>query len=188
MAAIDEIRRGDRERFVAGDRGRFTAGERGRFAAGARGRDPERAARRTLRDQVARLERELGAIVTAAYPRLDPGPSLPALAGPRVLSLGDLERIRDALAARVGDLRAAAAEQAVRQAAAQVELERMLADPPAHKWRRLSNSDLGRPGCTTYHVRPRTGLLGMLMGWWEVKVSGGCPLAARNPRGTRSRS
>jgi hypothetical protein len=51
----------------------------------------------------------------------------------------------------------------------------MLADPPAHKWRRLSNADLGRPGCTTYHVRPKAGVLGMLMGWWEVKVSGGCP-------------
>ena len=45
----------------------------------------------------------------------------------------------------------------------------MLADPPAHKWLRLSNADLGLPGCTTYHVRPRAGLLGMLMGWWQVK-------------------
>ena len=33
----------------------------------------------------------------------------------------------------------------------------MLADPPAHKWKRLTNADLGRPGCTTYHVRPRAG-------------------------------
>ena len=51
----------------------------------------------------------------------------------------------------------------------------MLADPPAHKWERISNEDLGRPGCTTYHVRPKAGLLGMLMGWWQVVVSGGCP-------------
>jgi hypothetical protein len=51
----------------------------------------------------------------------------------------------------------------------------MLADPPAHKWKRISNADLGRPGCTTYHVRPRAGVLGMLMGWWQVVVSGGCP-------------
>ncbi len=70
------------------------------------------------------------------------------------------------------------------------DLERMLADPPAHRWRRIANADLGLPGCTTYHVRPRAGLLGMLMGWWEVKVSGGCPLpspSARGRRGTRSR-
>ena len=70
---------------------------------------------------------------------------------------------------------AAAGEQEERQAVAAAELERMLADPPAHKWRRLTNADLGRPGCTTYHVRPRAGLLGMLMGWWQVKISGGCP-------------
>jgi hypothetical protein len=136
----------------------------------------ERAARRTLSGQIARLEREVAAVVSATYPRLDPGPPLPSLAGPRLLSLGELERRRDALAARTAHLRAAAAEQAARQAAAQDELERMLADPPAHRWRRLSNADLGRPGCTTYHVRPRAGLLGMLMGWWQVKVSGGCPL------------
>jgi hypothetical protein len=137
----------------------------------------ERAARASLRDQIARLDRELATIVTATLPRLDPGPPGPSLAGPRVLGLGDLERERDRLVERVGTLRAAAAGQAARQHVAHEELERMLADPPAHKWRRLRNADLGRPGCTTYHVRPRAGLLGMLMGWWQVKVSGGCPLA-----------
>jgi hypothetical protein len=135
----------------------------------------ERAARRSLREQIGRLEREAAAVVIAGFPGLDPGSPLQPPGGPRLLALGDLERVRDALAARVGELRAAAAEQAARHAAAERELERMLADPPAHKWRRLSNRDLGRPGCTTYHVRPRAGLLGMLMGWWEVKVSGGCP-------------
>jgi hypothetical protein len=141
-------------------------------------RGGEPAARRTLRAQIARLERELGAVVTASYPWLDPGPPLPSLAGPRLLSLGELERVRDALAARVGDLATAAAAQAARQEDARRELERMLAEPPAHKWRRLTSADLGLPGCTTYHVRPRAGLLGMLMGWWQVKVSGGCPLSA----------
>jgi hypothetical protein len=136
----------------------------------------ERAARRSLRDQIARLERELSAVVAAGFPRLDPGPPLGGSAGaPRLLSLGELERVRDDLAARLGDLRAEAAGLAGRHADARRELERMLADPPAHRWRRLSNADLGLPGCTTYHVRPRAGLLGLLMGWWRVKVSGGCP-------------
>jgi hypothetical protein len=157
MAAIDEIR-GRRPATI----------ERG----------DERAARRTLRSQIARLEREHAALFTATYPRLDPGPPAPSLAGPRLLSLGELERVRDALAVRAGALAAAAAEQEARQADAARELEQMLADPPGHKWRRLSNADLGLPGCTTYHVRPRAGVLGMLMGWWRVKVSGGCPLAA----------
>jgi hypothetical protein len=26
-------------------------------------------------------------------------------------------------------------------------------------------------------VRPRLGLIGMLMGWWRVVISSGCPLA-----------
>jgi hypothetical protein len=150
----------------------------------------ERAARATLRAQIARLEREHATIVAATYPRLDPGPPLPSLAGPRLLSLGQLERVRDALAGRVCALREAAVEQEERQEDARRELERMLADPPAHRWRRIANADLGLPGCTTYHVRPRAGLLGMLMGWWEVKVSGGCPLpspSARGRRGIRSR-
>ena len=138
-------------------------------------RGDERAARATLRAQIARLEREHATLYASAYPRLDPGPAAPALAGPRLLTLGELERVRDHLAARVATLTAAAAEQHRRQAQAAGELERMLADPPAHRWRRLRNQDLGLPGCTTYHVRPRAGLLGMLMGWWVVKISGGCP-------------
>jgi hypothetical protein len=138
----------------------------------------ERAARRALRDQIGRLEREAGEIVASTFPRLAPGAPLRAPAGPRLLGLAELERIRDELAARVAHLRAAATDQAARQATARAELEAMLADPPAHRWRRLANADLGRPGCTTYHVRPRCGVLGLLMGWWRVKVSGGCPLAA----------
>jgi hypothetical protein len=142
----------------------------------------EQGARRTLRDQIARLEREHSALVAGSFPRLDPGPPSPALAGPRLLTLGELERVRDALAARVVALRGGAEAQRARQAIALGELEAMYADPPAHKWRKLTNADLGRPGCTTYHVRPRLGLLGMLMGWWQVKVSGGCPLAISHAR------
>jgi hypothetical protein len=135
----------------------------------------ERAARATLRAQIERLEREISTVVIAAYPRLHSGPPVPSFAGPRLLTLGELERVRDALAARLATLGAAAEEQAAHQAVALHELEQMLADPPAHKWKRISNADLGRPGCTTYHVRPRAGVLGMLMGWWQVVVSGGCP-------------
>ena len=168
--------------------------------AGSCAAPAERAARATLRTQIARLERELAILASELGParlndarRLDhrmggqlvedprrrtgPTPSMPKFVPPqpRLLSLGELERTRDALAIRLTTLRRAAAEQAARHGAARAELEDMLADPPAHKWRRLSNADLGRPGCTTYHVRPKAGVLGMLMGWWEVKVSGGCP-------------
>jgi hypothetical protein len=135
----------------------------------------EHAARQTLRDQIARLERELSAVAIAAYPRLDARTRTAAVSGPRLLSLGELERVRDALAARLGDLEAASAGQAARQADAARELERMLADPPAHKWRRITHAELGIAGCGDYHVRPKAGLLGMLMGWWVVKMSSGCP-------------
>ena len=40
-------------------------------------------------------------------------------------------------------------------------------------------ADVGEPGCGRWHSRPRLGLIGMLMGWWRVKVSSGCPLAGR---------
>jgi len=135
----------------------------------------ERAARATLRAQIARLEREVSAVLIASYPRLDARPPIPSFAGPRLLSLGELERVRDALATRVAALGADAEAQQARQEIAGRELEAMLVDPPAHKWKRLTNADLGRPGCDTYHVRPRAGLLGMLMCWWVVKISGGCP-------------
>ncbi len=137
----------------------------------------ERAARRTLREQIARLERELTRTCLDACPRLDPGPPLPSLAGPRLLSLGELERVRDALADRLARVRDDADAQLLRQAESRALLERMLADPSAHKWMRISNAQLGEPGCKHFHVRPRLGPIGLLMGWWRVKVSSGCPLA-----------
>jgi hypothetical protein len=42
---------------------------------------------------------------------------------------------------------------------------------------RVANRDLGENGCGVWQVRPRLGLIGMLMGWWQVKLSSGCPLA-----------
>jgi hypothetical protein len=53
----------------------------------------------------------------------------------------------------------------------------MYADPPGHRRMRLTNAELGLGGCTTYEVAPRLGVVGMLAGWWQVKVSSGCPLA-----------
>ena len=50
-------------------------------------------------------------------------------------------------------------------------------EPKRHKWRRISAEDIGEPGCKHWHVRPRFGLVGMLMNWWRVVISSGCPLA-----------
>src|SRR5215213_2248704 len=83
----------------------------------------ERAVRRTLREQIARLENELGTLFCSTYPRKGFEWDVPSpRRGPRLLSTGELER-------------------------------------------------------------PRYGLLGMLMNWWRVRISSGCPLArGRGPR------
>ena len=41
----------------------------------------------------------------------------------------------------------------------------------------VSNEDIGERGCRHWHSRPRWGILGMLLGWWRVRLSSGCPLA-----------
>src|ERR1700744_5650043 len=90
----------------------------------------ERAARRTLRAQIAKLERELSEAFVTAYPMggLDDAPAHSS-AAPRLLDLGELERVRDDLAARVRSARATISERADRQAASRVQLERMLLEP-----------------------------------------------------------
>ena len=65
-------------------------------------RPDERAARRTLLDQVARLERELTQLFCSSWPRQGFDWDVPGRGGPRLLSLGELEELRDDLAERVG--------------------------------------------------------------------------------------
>ena len=100
-----------------------------------------------------------------------------AHAEPRLLDLGELERVRDELAERLRAARVTIAERADVQAANRLCLERMLLDPGRYRFARVSRQDIGEPGCGVWQVRPRLGLIGMLMGWWQVKLSSGCPLA-----------
>ena len=140
----------------------------------------ERLARAELRRQVGRLEAQLAALFAEAFPRveLDAGP--PALSPePRVLGLGELEAIRDSLADRIADARVRLRERAELETRNRELLERMLDAPAEHKWLRIGRADVGEPGCGGWHSRPRLGPLGMLMGWWRVKVSSGCPLPGR---------
>ena len=131
----------------------------------------ELAARRDLRDQIARLEHELSRTLAERFPQREPSRagvrSASAQAGPRVLTLGQLERIRDELADRIAVLDAPPAR---------TRLERMHADPARHRDATVTSAELGEPGCRVWRVRPRLGPLGRLMGWWRVKVSSGCPL------------
>jgi hypothetical protein len=137
----------------------------------------ERAARRTLLDQVRHLEEESAGLFCSAWPRngLDLIPALGERAGPRLLTLGELEELRDELVEQLRRGRAALEERGVAEEGNRRLIEEMLLDPESHRWVHVSNEDIGEPGCTHWHVRPRYGLLGMLMRWWRVVVSSGCP-------------
>jgi hypothetical protein len=155
------------------------------WAAGVVERD-ELAARRSLRSQIARLEREISDAFVTAYPMggLE-HPREEACPDPRLLDLGELERVRDELAERLRRARLTIAKLADVQAANRVYLERMLLEPAKHRFARVACKDVGEPGCGAWQVRPRLGLIGMLMGWWQVKLSSGCPLATGRALGAR---
>jgi hypothetical protein len=140
----------------------------------------ERLARAELRRQIARLEHQLSRLCAEAFPRLALDSAVPGhFPEPRVAGLEELERVRDALAERIADARVALKKQDELETSNRELLRRMLASPSEHKWLRVSRADIGEPGCGHWHARPRLGPLGMLMGWWHVKVSSGCPLSAR---------
>jgi AcrR family transcriptional regulator len=135
----------------------------------------DRAARRSLREQVAKLERELSALFASAYPRRGLEWQVSSPGGPRVLDVGDLEALRDELATRVEEVRRQLRVRAESEQESRERIEALVSDPAGHKWERISNEDVGEPGCKYWHSTPRFGLIGMLMGWWRVKISSGCP-------------
>ena len=137
----------------------------------------ELAARRSMRAQIARLERKLADAFVTAYQM--GGLALPSdgLREPRLLDLGELEQVRDELAERLRSARITIAERADVQSANRVRLERMLLEPGKHRFEKVSRVDVGESGCGVWQVRPRMGIIGMMMGWWQVKLSSGCPLA-----------
>jgi hypothetical protein len=137
-------------------------------------------ARQELRRQIGRLERELSELVAEGFGRVRVDSGVPAgAAAPRVLGLGELEQVRDDLAVRVTDARATLSDRAHVERKNRELLQQMIAAPEQHKWVRILRADVGEPGCGAWHSRPRLGPIGMLMGWWRVKVSSGCPLAGR---------
>lgn len=137
----------------------------------------ERAARFALRAQVARLERRLSAVSAASFPHGGIETAVPVARGPRLLTLAELEVIRDALAGRLAAGARVLEARGQEQERARVTLERMLLAPGEHRRVRIAQRDLGEGGCGVWQVKPRMGPIGMFMGWWHVKLSSGCPLA-----------
>jgi hypothetical protein len=148
-----------------------------RVSAGAR-----RAARQTLRAQIGRLEAELADALLTAFQMRGSGdaarPSGPTVAtAPRMLDLGELEIVRDELAQRLKAIHDANECRAREQEDKRALLERMKLEPGRYRFTRISAAEIGEPGCGVWSVGPRLGLIGMLAGWWQVKLSSGCPLA-----------
>jgi hypothetical protein len=149
----------------------------------------ERRVRDDLRAQIARLELRLSEVFASAFPREGIDWRVGAIGGPRVLGVEELERVRDALAYRLSEAQAELGRRADVEEANRGVLESIIAEPERYRWVRVSNEDIGERGCRHWHSRPRWGPLGMLLNWWRVKVSSGCPLAEglRPPDGLSNR-
>jgi hypothetical protein len=138
----------------------------------------ERRARHDLRRQIALLEKRLGELFASAFPRTGIDWNVPAVGGPRVLGVAELERVRDGLAVRLREAQSELARQGEIEEANRGLLESLIAAPDRYRWVRVAAEDVGERPCQHWHSRPRWGILGMLLGWWRVKHSSGCPLAA----------
>jgi hypothetical protein len=141
----------------------------------------ERAARADLRRQIAAIELQLARLFGSAFPRHRIEFGVPGMGGPRLLTVDELERVRDSLVTRLQDVKGRLHDRVYVETRNRELIEEMIADPAAHKWVRVFNEDIGEPGCKHWHSKPRWGPLGMLMGWWRVRISSGCPLA-KGPR------
>ena len=139
----------------------------------------ERPARRAHRAQVARLEEERAGLLCSAWPSagvlIHPEEARGGSGGARTLSIGELEALRDRLEAELRAAKRVLAERTAAEEESRRLREEMLLHPEEHVGTVVTNAELGEPGCTRYEVRPRMGLLGMLMRWWRVVVSSGCP-------------
>jgi hypothetical protein len=151
------------------------------------------AARRSLLGQIARLERELVEQRCSTWPRTHLEPraqpdrhdrcgwlaTVPGSAGhgrgARVLGIDRLEALRDELVETVSAERRALASRTLAEEESRRLREELMLDPAANAGARVRNADAGEGGCGEVRSEPVGGVLGMLMGWWRVVVSSGCP-------------
>ncbi len=135
----------------------------------------EMSAKDQLRRQIGRLEMKLARLAADGCRTAIGGGENQSPGSARMLGLKELEEERDRLVHRLRTAENELSEIRATHARAHSLLQALLADPASHKWIRVSNEDLGKPGCRHWHSRPRFGILGMLFGWWRVKMSSGCP-------------
>ena len=80
------------------------------------------------------------------------------------------------LAGRLEDSRRTLRERGYVESGNRDRIDRMIAEPQRFKWVHITNEDIGEPGCRQVHARPRFGFMGLLMDWWRIRISSGCPL------------
>ena len=143
------------------------------------GRRDGRPARRCARRSPG-LERQLGDALVTAFPHTDGRRAGPAAGrGPRVLGArrarGPARRARRPSCARRARRSSERGRAAARPTASCSS--GCCSSPSATSSPACTASDVDMGGCGAYQVRPRLGLIGMLLGWWHVKLSSGCPVS-----------
>lgn len=124
---------------------------------------------------IERLERDLQQVLSALAPRNRPQPLSMSDARPHLLSMTELELVRDALTAELSRAEEILATQIHTRREKRSLLKRMTEEPVKFHWARVTTIDLGEPGCRSWEVVPKLGPVGMLANWWRVRVSSGCP-------------
>jgi hypothetical protein len=95
--------------------------------------------------------------------------------GAQLLGIEQLEALRDELIQTLSAERRALARRTLAEEESRRLREELMLDPAANAGARVRNADAGEGGCGEVRSEPVAGLLGMLMGWWRVVVSLGCP-------------
>src|SRR5256885_4899841 len=101
----------------------------------------ESAVRRQLRTQIAHLEGELAALFCSTCPRTGFDWKVRAHRGPRLLSIRELEELRDALAERLQNTRRALSDRTYVEELNRRRIEEMMLAPEEHKWVRIRHED-----------------------------------------------
>jgi hypothetical protein len=136
---------------------------------------PTRPTRHEFYRQIARLEHELSTALASLDPSRRPQAKTSRTATPHILEDAELESIRDALVARLGEAEDLVTRQEADHEAARALLKRMDEVPADFRWTTVTTKDMGAEGCRTWQSVPVLGPIGMLGNWWRIRMSSGCP-------------
>ena len=133
------------------------------------------AQRREFMRHIEKLERELQQVLSALTPSNRKLLASPSTARPHLLSLAELELVRDGLLSELARAEETLALQVHTRREKRILLKRMTEEPVKFRWARVTTVDLGEPGCRSWEVVPKLGPVGMLANWWRIRISSGCP-------------